>query len=506
MVTTQSTTVRDLRSALDEAEAHGELICIDREVEPGYEIPNIARTLSLQPRCPVVLFENIRGFAGWRVATSLNADRARVGRLYNLPSGPLAQKLYLMDRFESPIPPRVVATGPCKENVFTQGIDLQTLIPWTHGSRHVTHRYFQGPVISRDPRTGRQNVAMYRTCIQGPDTATVNGRWDRHLGHQLGDAKRAGQSLPVAIVLGPDPGLIQVAASKFPYGADDFAMLGAIRGEPVELVRCETQDLLVPADAEVVIEGEIRLPLQTGDDGPWPEYLSYLGMNIHPPLMHVTAITHRNDPIQYMIIPRGSGDNSGVLAGALFLRHLRGFLSTFVEDCTLVPASAMHHAVVKVRKTEPHHEGLQLNAALSAFGFLVELDRVVLVDDDIDIYDHEQVEWAVATRCDPATQVHLLCPGRSHQNNPIAGVKEMFGEPITKQKMIIDATIPWRYRVAEKGPGLTFFTRSEWDAVDLGEYLQPADRERWVKAHATGTLTAAMFDKPAGQAGLPGTM
>jgi len=87
----------------------------------------------------------------------------------------------------------------------------------------------------------------------------------------------------------------------------------------------------------------------------------------------------------------------------------------------------------------------------------------------------------VASRCNPAKQVHLLPEGRTHQNNPIAGVRETIGEPINKGKMIVDATIPWNFKVTEKGPGLTFFTKSEWPQVDLKDYFDPADRSKWLK-------------------------
>jgi len=100
---------------------------------------------------------------------------------------------------------------------------------------------------------------------------------------------------------------------------------------------------------------------------------------------------------------------------------------------------------------------------------------------DVNIYDLTEVEWAIVSRCDPATQVHVLPSARTHQNNPIAGVKEIFGEPIVKGKLIIDATIPWKARQVQKGEGMTFFTRSEWPGVDLADYFEPKDRDRFLR-------------------------
>lgn len=490
MAEPESLRVHSLRTALEAAESVNHLVRVRHEVDAGYEIPNVLRMNTLQPQRPALLFEQIRGLRGWRVAAALLADPSRACRLFNLPIDRRERQRRVLELLAHPIPPVAVAVGPCQENVISRDIDLPQFLPWTHGALHVSHRYLQGPVITRDMETGAQNLAIYRTCIQGPTTMTVNGRWDRHLGLQLSEAKRRGQAMPVAIVLGPDPLLFSVACSKLPYGADDLGLVGAIRDRPVDLVRCKTVDLLVPADAEVVIEGEFRPPYELGDDGPWPEYLGYLGMEIHPPVMHVTCVTHRNDPISYVTIPGASGDNHGMLSEPLLLHHLRSFMPYFVTDCALVPGTRMHHAAIQVRKSDAHHEGLQLNVALAAFGNEVELDRVTLVDDDVDVSDPTQLAWAEATRCNPRDQMHVLCDARSHQNNPIAGVRELFGEPILRSKVIVDATIPWKYRTAEKAPGVTFFTRSSWQAVNLAHYFTPQDAQQWVRREAEGVLTS----------------
>ena len=479
---------KDLRSALEICESMGQLARIKRRVDPYYEIPDVIRNAGRQPEIPALMFENIEHYPGWRVGASLVSHPLRTAAIYDLPANPMECKLRLMDLLDRPIPAVAVASGSCKDNVITRNIDLKATVPATHGALQSNHFYYQGPVVTKDFQSGKQNLAIYRTCVQGPDTVTVNGRWDRHFGLQLSDAKRDGRSMPVAIILGADPLWLMTAASKLPYGFDDWGLVGAIRGRPIELVKCETSDLMVPANAEVIIEGEIRPPYAMGDDGPWPEYLGYLGMNIHPPLVHVTAITHRNNPISTIFCPNASPEYYGYISAAQFLRHLRSFASSFVVDCTTHPATLHHHAVIKVRKTEAHHEALQLNVALAAFGYGMELDRVTLVDEDIDIYNPSQVEWAVATRCDASKQVHILCNARTHQNNPIAGVKEFDDQPITKAKWIIDATIPWKYRVAEKKPGITFFTRSHWNGLDLKEYFEPDDAARWVKTNDKGKI------------------
>jgi 2,5-furandicarboxylate decarboxylase 1 len=274
-------------------------------------------------------------------------------------------------------------------------------------------------------------------------------------------------------VIGVEPAIYVTANAKLPYGYDELACAGALRREPVEVVKCKSIDLEVPAHAEVVIEGEFRPPFDLGEEGPWPEYLRYLGMPIQPPIMHITAITYRRDPINVVFIPgTGGGEASFGLANqAQFLRVLKDFAGDFVLDAFLTPSSAFHQGVIKVRKTEAHHEGLQINVALAAFHFSPYLDAVTLVDEDINIYDLADVDWAICSRCNPGRQFHILPEGRSHQINPIVGVRELSGGVIGKAKLIIDATIPWEYKVREVSPGITFFTRSRWSDVDLAEYV-----------------------------------
>ena len=143
-------------------------------------------------------------------------------------------------------------------------------------------------------------------------------------------------------------------------------------------------------------------------------------------------------------------------------------------DACFTPGARRHHAIIRVNKTSPHHEGYQLNVGLAAFGYgsATALDRVVLVDNDVNIYDYKHVDWAIGTRCNPAEDVHILPEAKCHQNNLIAGVRELEGKPITKAKMIIDATIPWHYRVKEKEQGVTFFTLSSWPEIQLEKYFQ----------------------------------
>jgi len=474
---------QDLRAVLGRIEKDGELIRVKREVEPALEIPAVMRTLAKLQTIPTLLFENIRGFPGVRGCGALFSDRARIVRFLGLPQTPAEFTQRCLVALDHPIPPKRVETGVCKEKIHHAPLDVGKLIFTTRGASQSNHHYYQPIVFTKHPVTGAINVGQYRVSLQQPGQVTVNLRMTQHGGMHLQAAKEKGIPLQVAICIGVPPALYVAASSQQSYGYEELGFAGALLGEPLEMVKAETVDLEVPAFAEVVIEGEFRPPYALGSEGPWPEYLGYLGMNIRPPLMDITAVTHRNNPINVVFTPGSIPEMVPVASEAQLLRHLRTFAGEFVLDVAFTPGARRHHAAIKVKKSHSHHEGYQINVALEAFGFgsATALDTVTLVDEDVDIRDYRQLDWAVATRCNPARQVHILPEARCHQNNPIAGVREFLKEPIVKAKMIIDATIPWTYKTAEVAPGITFFTMSTWPEVSLADYLEADDRKRWLK-------------------------
>ena len=473
---------QDLRAVLRKVEQEGELIRVKREVDPLIEIPAVVKALANLPRIPVLLFENVKKFPGVRACGAFFGDRTRVLKSLGLPLEPTAMNNYMLEALGKPLTPKLVKQAPCKENIRKPPLDLGKMIFPTKGASQSKHLYYHTVVFTKHPKTGHINMGMYRVTLQPRGQVTVNLRVTQHGGMHLQVAKEMGVPLQVALCLGVHPSIYEAATSELPYGYDEVGLAGALVGEPVEMIKAETVDMLVPAYAEVVIEGEIRPPYKLGNEGPWPEYLGYLGMNINPPLMDITAITFRNQPIVPLFVPGAIPNVVSICNEAQLLRTLRAFAGEFVLDAAFTHGARRHHAIIKVRKTHPHHEGYQLNVAMAAFshGSSTALDQVTIVDEDIDIRNYREVDWAVSTRCNFSKQVHLLPEARSHQNNPIAGVRELSEEPIITGKMIVDATIPWAYRVAEKSPGITFFTRSSWPDVDLGTYLEAKDKKRWL--------------------------
>lgn len=469
----------DFRSAIEIADSMGELVRIKREVDPLIEIPAVLRACGRLKPVPAILFDNVLGYAQTRVVGNLFSDEHRFFRMCGFTENEKVSKFSFLDALENPIEPVVLNSGPCQENVIYSPVAVEDHIPPTHGALMVTRKYYQPVVFLKHPQTGVVNMSIYRACIQPDGRLTSNIRWDQHGGLYLKRAMELGRSLPIAMCIGVPPAVYLAAVSKLPYGYTEPGFAGGILGKPLEMVKCKTVDLEVPATAEIVVEGEIRPPYERGDDGPWPEYLGYLGMEVHPPIVDVTCLTYRNNFVENMLVPGSAPHMLAIGTLAEFYRFLRLIFGEFVVDSTFAPRTSGHSGIIKVRKTEAHHEGLQMNVALAAFGFSNSLDKVTVVDDDININDLAEVEWAMATRCDPAKQVHILPNARTHQNNPIAGVQEVFDEPICKAKLVIDATIPWRLRQVQKGKGITFFTKSEWPKANLSDYLEPNDRERF---------------------------
>lgn len=293
--------VLDFREALQISDEMGELVRIKKPVDPYLEVPSVIRALGGLPQVPAVLFENIKTFPKFRVCSTIFARSNRMSKFLGLGPGEATNKVSYLHALDHSISPITVQKGPCKENIIREKIDVGKLIPPTRGTKQVEHMYYPPVVITQNANTGETNVGIYRSAIQGRDELTTNLRWDRHAGLQLSVAKAQRRTFPVALCIGVHPAIYVAAMTKMSYGQNEIGFAGALMGRPVEMVPCETIDLFVPARSEIVIEGEIDSPPKLGSEGPWPEYLGYLGMNIHPPVMKVKAITYRNDPINNIV-------------------------------------------------------------------------------------------------------------------------------------------------------------------------------------------------------------
>src|SRR5262249_48292059 len=396
---------QDLLSFLDliKRRKPEDFVIVSREVDPKFEITGLVAKLEREARRrPVIVFENVKG-ARWPVLTNLHASRSRLATaMSTAPDQMLAKDLRAM---EKPIAPRIVATGPVKEIVLTgDRVNLHDLPQIVH------HEGDGGPYITaavsfaRDPGRELWNCAYNRLMVQGRDRTSIHLTTGKHLWefHRLAGAR--GEALPVACAVGVHPAVALGALAIGSIDEDERGIMGGLLGEPLELVKCETSDVLVPAQAELIIEGEI-LPGARVPEGPFGEFTGYSLGERQREVLKVNAITHR--------------------AGAYFqdisVAHLdHMLLSTIPMEANLYRAvRAMVPSVTAVRVPAPFTcyvsieqrlAGQAKNAILSVLGADLYMKRVVVVDHDVDIFDDRQMTWALATRCQPDRDITIVTP------------------------------------------------------------------------------------------------
>jgi UbiD family decarboxylase len=245
---------QDLRAVLNKVEKEGELIRVKRQVDPLIEIPAVVKALAKLPKIPVLLFENVKKFPGVRACGAFFGDRTRVLRSLGLPLEPLALNRHVLEALGKPLAPKLVKQAPCKENIRKVRLDLGKTIFPTKGASQSKHLYYHPVVFTKHPGTGHVNMGMYRVTLQPRGQVSVNLRVTQHGGMHLQVAKEMGVPLQVARCLGVHPTVYEAATSELPYGYDEVGVAGALVGEPVEMIKAESIDMLVPAYAEVVIE------------------------------------------------------------------------------------------------------------------------------------------------------------------------------------------------------------------------------------------------------------
>ena len=406
---------QDLRSFLDLVKRRkpDDLVIVSREVNPAYEITAIAAKLDRAgKRRPVLVFENVRG-TSFPVLTNLHASRSRLAASMNTPPDEML-RTYLR-AMEKPIPPKVVATGPVKEVVKTGAeIDLYALPQIVH------HQGDAGPYITaaisfaRDPEDETWNCAYNRLMIQGRDRTSIHLTTGKHLWEFHRRAEAKSQPLPVAFAIGVHPAIALGSLAIGSIDEDERAIMGGLFGEPLELVKCETSDVLVPAHAELVIEAEI-LPHQRVAEGPFGEFTGYSLGERQREVVQVNAITHRRAAFFQDI-------------SVAHLDHL--LLSTIPMEANLYRAvRAMVPSVRAVRVPSPFTcyvsieqriPGQAKNAIMAVLGADLYMKRVVVVDEDVDVFDDRQMTWAIGTRCQPDRDITIVTNARGSDLDPSA--------------------------------------------------------------------------------------
>jgi 2,5-furandicarboxylate decarboxylase 1 len=438
---------RDLRTWISELDDADELIHIRKPVDPKTQMG----ALLYQSRERGILFTDVVGHPGWRVLGQAPANIRHAAIAFDTDLQGLIPKIAkLMDRR---IEPKMVPTGPVKEVIQT-GDDVNLLEIPTHiaGALDAGPFIASGLAVTRDPDTGCRNVSFHRLQIKGRNR-TGALLVPRHTFRNFQKYESKGEPMPIAFFIGHHPLYYVAAATTGPYGMDELDVAGGFLGEPVPLVKCETVDLEVPADAEIVIEGHV-LPGVREHEGPFSEFHDYyVAGSGDNPVIEYTAITRRHDAI-YKAIQNGSELEGCVfhrvpMAATLFrrLQNVGGFVE--LKNVRTMPGVL---GVVVQMTPRFHGEARQvLMAALS--GEYLHQKIAIAVDDDVDIYSDWEILWSLTTRVDPERDITVIPGVRGHPMDP-TGIEFFATGQVGWQrlgsKVLIDATAPPTSETAER--------------------------------------------------------
>jgi 4-hydroxy-3-polyprenylbenzoate decarboxylase len=475
----------DLRDFLAALERAGELKKIRTEVDPVLEITEIADRVSKGSPAGghALLFQNIKGHPGAQVlinqfgserrmklalevgALDEIANRIRMFLDVKSPQGFLDKvKMLPMLAEMGKFFPKTVSTGPCKEVIKREGfslLDFPVLQCWPQDAG----RFITLPcVVTRDPNTGKRNVGMYR--MQVYDERTTGMHWQRqkvgaeHMRERMraamsdrsgavdimarssGGAVLAAGSRPtgkmdVAVAIGTDPALTFSAIVPAPPDVEEYLIAGFLRQKPVELVKCETNDLEVPASAEIILEGYINLD-ELGTEGPFGDHTGFYSLADEYPVFHVTCVTHRKDPIYATTIvgkPPMEDAWMGKAVERIFLPLMKLTIPELVD--INLPVEAVFHnlMIVSIKKSYPGQARKVMNAIWS-LGQAMFTKCIIVVDEDVDVQNIADVTLRVANHIDPERDIQFTL-------GPIDSLDHASRQPNYGSKMGIDATRKW---------------------------------------------------------------
>lgn len=423
------------RSALARLAQKDRILTYEHSADPHLEIAAILKKLDGKQ---ALLFPAVKGFDTPVIGNLLSSKEnceAAFGLDFNGIRG-LVQRA-----MGGPLAPEVVTNAPAQEVVLKSGFDIAKLLPALFHAPNDAGRYITaGIVVVKDPVTGIYNASYHRLQLIGPDRVAIKLDFGRHLRLAFERAKSQGKSLPVAVCIGTDLALHFTAAtmgSQMPETADELAVAGGLSGKPLTVAKAVSQDMVVPAESEFILEGEISID-DVAPEGPFGEFIGFAAPAADAPVLKITAVTHRLRPIYHVI--NGFGRETIILRKYVLEASLLKVLQSAIPIVTDVEMTSggLHrfHAVIQVKKQSRQHNGLQRNAMMAAFGALKDLDLITVVDQDIDIRDPIDVEYAVATRMEASSDLILIPGARGHEYVRVSkdGIRTKLG---------IDATIPF---------------------------------------------------------------
>ena len=476
----------DLRDFIRKLEREKQLKRITFEVDPYLEITEFADR-SVKTGGPALLFEKPKGskvpvlinaFASARrmelalEVASIQEHADRIVEMLELrtPQG-LIDKLKLLPKLAEmgKFFPRTVNSGPCKEVIRKDGFSLHEF-PILHCWPQDAGPFITLPMVfTKNPETGKRNCGMYR--MQVYDDRTTGMHWQtqkqgaEHYRRLLKEGKEARMS--VAVAIGSDPATMYAPVLPLPPDLDEMMIAGFLRREPVDLVKCETCDLEVPANAEIVLEGYVT-PGETRTEGPFGDHTGFYSLAGEYPVFHVTCVTHRKDPIYAATIvgpPPMEDFYMGHAIERIFLPLMRLQIPE-IRDISMPAAGVFHNLMlISIRKSYPG-QARKVMHAIWGLGQAMFTKVIVVVDEDVDVQNHGEVVWRALNNIDPQRDIEFAL-------GPIDSLDHASRLPDYGSKMGVDATA----KLPAEG-----FTRRWPEVIRMSPEVKRRVEELWKRA------------------------
>jgi UbiD family decarboxylase len=427
----------DIREFLSAMEKEGHVLHIRDELDPDQEIGAVWTRLT-RAQGPIGLHErgSIRGFPDWRIASNVFGSNYRIARAFGISEDSLSNEVE--KRLKQPIEPVVVDDGPINQNEYVgDEIDLTKQIPNIRWNKKDAGSYITfGNNVLTDPRYGI-NVACYRGLILGPRRVAINYEPIHHGDIYLSRARNEGQSeYDVAIYIGGPPSAIAGAVAEVALAESEYDAMGGLQQEPLQLVKCKTVDRLVPATAEVVLEGKVKLNEEVLE-GPFGEFTGLYTEQYTQYPIEITRLAFRDNPIWIGTAECRPVNETHLLLSlfeSICMKQKLSGLIPEIKDIYFPPESCGVFECIVQLDSSLKRPGISKNILYSLSAGFLMATTFILVDDDIDIRNRDEVSWALATRVRNHKDIIIVPEGITTPLNPAATPKGVVS------KKFIDAT------------------------------------------------------------------
>lgn len=422
----------DLRSFLELAKQHGEVLEVNKKLDPKFEASAVLMRLEEEDRYPAVMFNNV-GDGQYPVLSNVFANRKRLALALGCDEANL--NAHYREREDKRIEPVLVTDVPAQEIVWKgDDIDLYKLPILTHNALDAGPYVTCGAAVTRDRETGIRNIGVYRHQLHGKNKLGIHMAEVSHVNYIYGKYEAAGENMPISITVGHHPAFYLGCLSFVPVGVDEYGVAGSLMGGPLRIAKCVTNDLEIPADAEIVIEGYVS-PTERIMEAPFGEFTTVYGGPHMYHVVTVTAVTMRKKPI-YLDCFSGHLDHQ-LLGGtgrlSVIYKTCRMACPT-VKDVYMAPSGCCRFTCyVAIRK---RHEGEAKNVIGAVLASDPFIKYVVVVDEDVNIFNDGSIIKAIATRLKADENGFIIKNAKGHPLDPTASS----GYVVTK--VGVDATKP----------------------------------------------------------------